>query len=147
MTHTPSTTEHITIRGLRYGIRHWGNASAPKVFFLHGWMDTSATFQFVVDALKQSWHVIAPDWRGYGQSQWLSRPYWFPDYYADLHEGSLFDNVGPLRNRLEVTEFAFGLKDSDTNRIYMGPDFVGAGHPRQDHDDDHGGDPAGQGRL
>ncbi len=85
MTHTPSTTEHITIRGLRYGIRHWGNARAPKVFFLHGWMDTSATFQFVVDALKQSWHVIAPDWRGYGQSQWLSRPYWFPDYYADLH--------------------------------------------------------------
>ena len=84
-THTPSTTEHITIRGLRYGIRHWGNARAPKVFFLHGWMDTSATFQFVVDALKQSWHVIAPDWRGYGQSQWLSRPYWFPDYYADLH--------------------------------------------------------------
>jgi len=46
-------------------------------------------------------------------------------YYMDTR----FDNVGPLRNRLEVTEFAFGLKDSDTNRIYMGPDFIGAGHP------------------
>jgi pimeloyl-ACP methyl ester carboxylesterase len=28
--------------------------------------------------------VIAPDWRGYGESEWLNRPYWFPDYYADL---------------------------------------------------------------
>jgi pimeloyl-ACP methyl ester carboxylesterase len=56
------------------------------VFFLHGWMDSSATFQFVVDALKKSWQIIAPDWRGYGQSEWLSRPYWFPDYYADLHD-------------------------------------------------------------
>jgi len=47
-------------------------------------MDSSATFQFVVDSLKQSWHIIAPDWRGFGASEWLSRPYWFPDYYADL---------------------------------------------------------------
>lgn len=84
MTHHNSSTEQITVRGLRYGIRHWGDAKAPLVFFLHGWMDSSATFQFVVDALKPSWHIIAPDWRGYGQSEWLSRPYWFPDYYADL---------------------------------------------------------------
>jgi pimeloyl-ACP methyl ester carboxylesterase len=85
MSHCASTTEHINVRSLRYGIRHWGSPDAPIVFFLHGWMDSSATFQFVVDALKQSWHVIAPDWRGYGQSDWLSHPYWFPDYYADLH--------------------------------------------------------------
>lgn len=80
----PSTTETITIRGLRYHIRHWGAEDAPPVFLLHGWMDSSATFQFVVDALRREWHLIAPDWRGYGASQWLGRPYWFPDYYADL---------------------------------------------------------------
>jgi hypothetical protein len=40
-----------------------------------------------------------------------------------------FDNVGPLRNRLEFREFAFGLLDGDDNRIYLGPDFIGAGHP------------------
>lgn len=82
---TPSRTESILVRDLRYNVRHWGVEGAPKLFLLHGWMDCSATFQFVVDALKKSWHVIAPDWRGYGTSQWLSRPYWFPDYYADLH--------------------------------------------------------------
>lgn len=80
-----STTEKIAVRGLRYNVRHWGPDDAPKLFLLHGWMDCSPTFQFLVDALQRHWHVIAPDWRGYGESEWLSRPYWFPDYYADLH--------------------------------------------------------------
>jgi len=79
-----SRCEQVNVRGLRYNVRHWGPAQAPTVFFLHGWMDASATFQFVVDALAQEWHVITPDWRGYGASEWLGRPYWFPDYYADL---------------------------------------------------------------
>ncbi len=35
---------------------------------LHGWMDVSASFQFVADALGPEWHVIAPDWRGFGLS-------------------------------------------------------------------------------
>lgn len=79
-----STSEFVEVRGLRYHVRHWGTATAPKLFFLHGWMDSSATFQFVVDALHGDWQIIAPDWRGYGASEWLGRPYWFPDYYADL---------------------------------------------------------------
>ena len=84
MQHKKSRTERIDIRGLRYNVRHWGPENAPAVFFLHGWMDCSPTFQFVVDALEKDWHVIAPDWRGYGESEWLLQPYWFPDYYADL---------------------------------------------------------------
>lgn len=80
----PSTTERITIRGLEYNVRRWGRAQAPQLFLLHGWMDSSPTFQFVVDALRQDWQVIAPDWRGFGGSTWLGHGYWFPDYYADL---------------------------------------------------------------
>lgn len=79
-----SRCETVAIRGVRYNVRHWGAESAPVVFFLHGWMDCSPTFQFVVEALRQAWHVVAPDWRGYGESEYLNRPYWFPDYYADL---------------------------------------------------------------
>lgn len=84
MSHIPSRTESVVVRGVNYNVRHWGAEDAPAVFFLHGRMDSSATFQFVVDALMQDWHVIAPDWRGYGASEWMSRPYWFHDYYADL---------------------------------------------------------------
>ncbi len=80
-----SRSEFITVRGLRTHVRHWGREGAPKLFMVHGWMDVSASFQFVVDALQGDWHVIAPDWRGFGLSE---RPhadtYWFPDYVADL---------------------------------------------------------------
>ena len=84
MRHTDSRLDFLAVRGLRYAVRHWGPADAPPVFFLHGWMDSSPTFQFLVEALRQEWHVIAPDWRGYGDTEWLGRPYWFPDYYGDL---------------------------------------------------------------
>jgi len=84
MPHVPSTTETLDIGGLRHNVRHWGDAGAPTLFMLHGRMDSSPTFQFVVDALTQSWHVIAPDWRGYGATERLARPYWYYDYYADL---------------------------------------------------------------
>jgi len=84
MAHIQSRTEIIKVRGINYCIRHWGPHDAPTLFFLHGRMDSSPTFQFVVDALRKSWHIIAPDWRGYGASEWLSRPYWFHEYYADL---------------------------------------------------------------
>lgn len=80
-----SRSEFLTVRGLRYHVRHWGVEGAPKLFMVHGWMDVSASFQFVVDALQQDWHVIAPDWRGFGLTQNTpSDTYWFGDYLADL---------------------------------------------------------------
>ncbi|MBS0308196.1 MAG: alpha/beta hydrolase [Proteobacteria bacterium] len=80
-----SRSEFLTVRGLRYHLRHWGEEGAPKLFMLHGWMDVSASFQFVVDSLQRDWHVIAPDWRGYGLSQRSgSDTYWFADYLGDL---------------------------------------------------------------
>lgn len=80
-----SRSEFITVRGLRYHIRHWGNTEAPKLFMMHGWMDVSASFQFVVDCLQRDWHVIAPDWRGFGlTANSGADTYWFPDYLGDL---------------------------------------------------------------
>ena len=77
-------SEFPNINGLRYHIRLWGEPHRPALFLLHGWMDVSASFQFVVDALKEEWYVIAPDWRGFGFSQWSGNSYYFPDYFADL---------------------------------------------------------------
>jgi pimeloyl-ACP methyl ester carboxylesterase len=73
------------IRGLRYHVRRWPDPGARKLVLLHGWMDVSASFQFLVDALRAPWDVFAPDWRGYGLSEHgKSDCYWFPDYIADL---------------------------------------------------------------
>jgi pimeloyl-ACP methyl ester carboxylesterase len=87
----------VDARGLRHHVRHWGDPEAPPLVMLHGWMDVSASFQFVVDCLAQERHVIAPDWRGFGLT---SRPaadcYWFPDYLGDLDR--LLDALLPDRS-------------------------------------------------
>ena len=80
-----SRSEYVNFRGLEIHVRHWGNENFSKIFMLHGWMDNSASFQFIVDFLKKDWHVIAPDFRGFGLSEWTkSDCYWFPDYIGDL---------------------------------------------------------------
>jgi len=89
----PSRSEFHAIRGLRHHVRIWGEAAAPRLFLLHGWMDVSASFQFLVDSFSRDWHVIAPDWRGFGLSEWAREGYWFPDYYADLE--ALADHYQP----------------------------------------------------
>ena len=89
-----SESEFHPIRGLRYHVRRWRSAGAPKMVLLHGWMDVSASFQFMVDALQHDWDVYAPDWRGYGLTDWGKADcYWFPDYLADLD--ALLDRIQP----------------------------------------------------
>lgn len=85
----PSRSEFVPVRHLNYHVRQWGRpdaAQAPLVL-VHGWMDVSASWQFVVDAMRQERWIIAPDWRGFGLSK-AEGPapdnYWFPDYLADL---------------------------------------------------------------
>lgn len=79
-----STSEYVRLRERRLHFRMWGDPAAPLLFMLHGWHDVSASFQFVVDALRREWRVIAPDWRGFGLSEWNEDAYWFPDYLGDL---------------------------------------------------------------
>jgi pimeloyl-ACP methyl ester carboxylesterase len=89
-----AASEFQQIRGLRYHVRHWRAAGAPKMVLLHGWMDVSASFQFMVDALEREWDVYAPDWRGYGLTDWGKADcYWFPDYIADLD--ALLEQIEP----------------------------------------------------
>ena len=83
-----SRSEFVNIRGLKYHCRMWGREDAPKLFMLHGSRDISASWQFTVDALKHDWHIIAPDWRGCGLSDWAQSEisYWFHDLIGDLHQ-------------------------------------------------------------
>ena len=95
-----SHSEFVPIRHQNYHVRVWGKpvpGVAPLVL-VHGWMDVAASYQFLVDALSDSFvsqrHIIAPDWRGYGLS--TGSPvdnYWNPDYVADLD--FLIDHYSP----------------------------------------------------
>jgi len=82
------------LRGLRTHLFCWGDASlaspaCPPLVLLHGWMDTGASYQFLVDALHAlegpRRFIVAPDWRGFGRSEAApADSYWFPDYLGDL---------------------------------------------------------------
>lgn len=96
----PSRALRVPVRNLHYSVRCWGQAAPgnPPLVLLHGWMDVAASFQFVVDALSDAFMqgrlVIAPDWRGYGDTDGGGTDnYWFPDYIADLD--FLLDHFSP----------------------------------------------------
>ncbi|MDO9357690.1 MAG: alpha/beta hydrolase, partial [Polaromonas sp.] len=65
-----SRSEFVPIRGIDYHVLHWGEttSSLPPLVLVHGWMDVAASYQFMVDALKRDRYVIAPDWRGFGET-------------------------------------------------------------------------------
>ena len=94
----PSRSEFLPLRHLRYHVRLWGEPSPERVplVLLHGWMDVSASWQFVVDALSHGHFIIAPDWRGFGLTTGAPVDnYWFPDYLADLD--LLLDHYAPTQ--------------------------------------------------
>lgn len=84
----PSRSEFLRARCLRHHLRLWGDDGLPKVFLGHGFLDVSATFEPLVAAFMEftggRYQVIAPDWRGFGYSEWPQDGYWFHDYVADL---------------------------------------------------------------
>lgn len=129
------TIRELAIRGASYAVNEWGDADAPLIVYLHGWGDTGSTLQFVVDSLGSDWHIVAPDWRGFGRSKIDCTGYWFPDYLADLHEllaiysprdpvrlaghsmganvAGLYAGTMPERISAFVNIEGFGLPDSD----------------------------------
>jgi pimeloyl-ACP methyl ester carboxylesterase len=87
----PAADERI-VRGLRTHLTRWNMSNVQPIVLLHGFMDSGDTFQFLVDEMPDSRSFVAPDWRGFGRSEWATGGYWFPDYYADLDE--LLDTLG-----------------------------------------------------
>ncbi len=55
---------------LRLHYVDWGNAGAPPLLLVHGGRDHCRNWDWVAERLRSKWHVIAPDLRGHGDSEW-----------------------------------------------------------------------------
>ncbi len=98
-------SEFVPIRGLDYHVQIWNSAThsnLPPLVLVHGWMDVAASYQFMVDAFTQAFAagrlILAPDWRGFGQTGltptgYHADSYWYADYLADLD--FLLDHYAP----------------------------------------------------
>ena len=60
----------FSVDGLRFRYLEWGDASAEPIVLVHGFSSTAAGWARVGEALASDYHVVAPDLRGHGQSEW-----------------------------------------------------------------------------
>ena len=65
-----TTTYHRTmsVDGLEIFYREAGPVSAPTVVLLHGFPTSSHMFRHLIPALSETFHVVAPDYPGFGSS-------------------------------------------------------------------------------
>ncbi len=65
---TGPTTHSFASQRLRLRYVDWGNPDAPPLILLHGGRDHCRSWDWTAHALRDDWHIIAPDLRGHGDS-------------------------------------------------------------------------------
>src|SRR6201994_4455571 len=94
-----------SVDGIKIFYREAGPKDAPVVLLLHGFPTSSHMFRNLIPALADRYHVIAPDYPGYGQSDMPDRArfaYTF-DRFGELVDG--------LLGQLGVRSFAMYVMD------------------------------------
>jgi pimeloyl-ACP methyl ester carboxylesterase len=95
-----------TVDGTKIFYREAGPKDAPVVLLLHGFPTSSHMFRNLIPALADRYHVIAPDYPGYGQSDMPDRAkfaYTF-DHYGQLVDG-LLDQLGVKNYAMYVMDY------------------------------------------
>lgn len=100
-------TLHKTIKvdGLDIFYREAGPANAPTVLLLHGFPSSSRMFRNLIPALADRYHVIAPDYPGFGQSSMPSVSEF--DYTFD----HLANVVDAFTQKVGVSRYSLYLMD------------------------------------
>ena len=68
--HNPRQTAHktIVVNGVELFYREAGPADAPTILLLHGFPTSSHMFRNLIPALSDRYHLVAPDYPGFGNS-------------------------------------------------------------------------------
>ncbi|HKS99706.1 MAG TPA: alpha/beta hydrolase [Rugosimonospora sp.] len=82
----PAPSHHrVPVNGLTCHYLRWGEPGSPAVLMLHGLRSYAGTWEPVAHALLDTHHVIAPDFRGRGDSSWdPDRNYHTSTYLYDI---------------------------------------------------------------
>ena len=95
----PYTDRYVSVGGLKLHVQDYGTAGKPQMLCVHGSAAHAHWFDFVASGLNDEYHVLAPDQRGHGDSEWdlSAHPeYNYDRYAADLHE---------LSEKLDLRDF------------------------------------------
>ena len=104
-TSATTTYHYATVDGVGVFYREAGPRDAPTIVLLHGFPSSSREFDTLIPLLATRYHLIAPDFPGFGQSD--APP---PSSYAYT-----FDNVAKTINdlleQLKIDKYTFYLHD------------------------------------
>jgi pimeloyl-ACP methyl ester carboxylesterase len=95
----------LTSQGLKLNYVDWGNEGAPLLLLIHGMRDHARSWDWTARALRDRWHVVAPDLRGHGDSQWS------PDgaYLSPFHVLDIVDLIETLgREQVTIIGHSYG---------------------------------------
>ncbi len=84
----PNPTSHTYFsQRLRLHYLDWGNAEAEHLLLVHGSQDHCHNWDWTSEALCDDYHVIVPDLRGHGDSEWcMGAGYNNMDYVYDVNQ-------------------------------------------------------------
>ena len=68
MTKPHTYYRNTAVQGLNIAYREAGDPKAPKIVLLHGFPSSSHQYRDLIPALATKFHVIAPDYPGFGNS-------------------------------------------------------------------------------
>lgn len=85
----PYTDRYVEVRGIKLHVQDYGTSGKPQMLCVHGSAAHAHWYDFVASGLNDDYHVLAPDLRGHGDSEWdrSEHPeYNYGGYAADLDE-------------------------------------------------------------
>ena len=100
-----TTDRHAQVDGLEIFYREAGPKSASTIVLLHGFPSSSRHFERLIPLLATRYHVVAPDFPSFGQSD---RP--SPDVYAYTFD-QLAKTVDALLEQLNLNRYTLYLFD------------------------------------
>ena len=103
---TPRVTYHTAkIDGLNLFYREAGDASRPTIVLLHGFPSSSHMYRELIPKLAEKYHVIAPDYPGFGYSD---QPSVANFAYTFDHLAAVTDD---LLNSLKLDRYTIYIQD------------------------------------
>ncbi|BAI74832.1 hypothetical protein AZL_b01690 (plasmid) [Azospirillum sp. B510] len=90
---------------LRLHFGDWGNSEAPPMLMIHGWRDHCRNWDEIARHVSRDWHVIAPDLRGHGDSDWaLGGNYTLIEFIYDIVQLVEVRHLAPVT----ILAYSFG---------------------------------------
>ena len=102
-----TTYRHASVRGQKIFYREAGAGNSPTIVLLHGFPSSSHMFRELIQQLADKFHVIAPDYLGFGYSDAPSAgdfEYTFDNLAAHVEE-LLFKNLGLEQFSIYVQDY------------------------------------------